>query len=102
MVKSSKFFCNLEKQHYAAKSMEKLITDEGVEINDIKDILHEQELFYTNLYTAKIPRNQTNLALFHDRNNQFFKNFLTDMQSENLESNITLAECSGILFKMKL
>ena len=48
--KNSSYFYNLEKRRAAAKNCNCLITDTGQQINDIEKILHEQHLFYSELY----------------------------------------------------
>ena len=54
--KNSKYFCNLEKCHYTAKLIPKVITEDGRELLDQRAILREQSKFYKNLYSTKITQ----------------------------------------------
>ena len=51
--KVSKYFCSLEERH-ASKHMNKLITNQGEEICDEKEISIEAGIFYQKLYEKKI------------------------------------------------
>ena len=61
--KSTRYFCNLEKRHYTEKNMSKIITEDGVENTQIKDILHEQKQFYEKLYCygSEYPKTQAKI-----------------------------------------
>ena len=48
----SKYFFNMEKRRYTARVCNSIITENGTTINDPKDIIKEQERFYTELYRA--------------------------------------------------
>ena len=48
--KNSKYFYNLEKARYNARTCQKLITEEG-EVSDDPGILHEQWKYYSKLYS---------------------------------------------------
>ena len=48
---STKYFYNLEKARYNAKTCYKLLTEQGEEIEDPEQILLEQKNFYMNLYS---------------------------------------------------
>ena len=47
---NTKYFCNLEKRHYASKLFNKILVH-GVLIDEMSKILKEQEDFYRELYT---------------------------------------------------
>ena len=47
---NTKYFCNLEKRHYASKLCNKILVH-GVLIDEMSKILKEQEDFYRELYT---------------------------------------------------
>ena len=49
---NSKYLFNLEKIRYNAKVCDKILTDDDVEITDIKDILKYQKIFYQDLYRS--------------------------------------------------
>jgi hypothetical protein len=51
-----KLFLNLEKKHYTEKTIQRLVTDQGKEVTDIKDIIKEQVNFYQSL---NAPKNNT-------------------------------------------
>ena len=48
--KNTKYFFNLEKSRYNAKTCQKLISEAGTELKDDCDILNEQFSFYRQLY----------------------------------------------------
>ena len=51
--KPTKYFCNLEKRNYINKNITKIIRNDGIEIIDQKEILHEIQYFYKDLYSNK-------------------------------------------------
>ena len=51
--KSSKYFLNLEKRNFNNKRINKLQLEDNSMITNDKDILNEEKLFYSNLYTKK-------------------------------------------------
>ena len=51
--KNTKYFINLEKRNYDRKYIKTLITDNGKEITNQKDIVKEQMNFYVKLYATK-------------------------------------------------
>ena len=69
--KSTKYICNLEKRQYTKKIIPKLISEEGFEITDLKDILEEQKTFYKKLYTNTDIDNE-NIDTFLDEQNPFY------------------------------
>jgi hypothetical protein len=69
--RSSKYFCNLEKRHFTAKAIPKLILDNGFEITNQDDILTQQHIFYEALYTSKGTVVSDNHFIFVDENNPF-------------------------------
>ena len=48
--KNTKYFFSLEKSRYNAKTCYKLITEDGQEVTEQKQILNLQKMFYTELY----------------------------------------------------
>ena len=101
--KSSKYFFNLEKRQYTEKIIPKLLKNDGSEINNIKDILQEQSLYYKDLYDSKINNTtvQSNLDdLFFNAENSFL-NKLSLEESANLEGILTKHECLSTLKDMK-
>lgn len=51
--KPTKYFAALEKRNYINKNISRLINDQGVEINNQNEILHEVKNFYKSLYENK-------------------------------------------------
>ena len=51
--RNTKYFYNLEKARYNAKTSTKLVLDNGVEVTNDMDILKEQQRFYTDLYAKE-------------------------------------------------
>ena len=97
--KSSKYFCNLEKRHYIEKIISKIEVD-GHEITDIQKILEAQKTYYENLYsTHNTTIEQSHVKEFFDDRNPFIDK-LNEEESNEMEGNITLNECSNILKSM--
>ena len=98
--RNSKYFCNLENQHYKEKNMDKLINDNNKELIEIKDILNEQKLFYKNLYTSKSPKlEEESEKIFFPRDEN--TNILSEVDSFDMEKDIEINECYKVLKSMK-
>ena len=99
--KSTRYFCNLEKRHYTEKSMNKIITDEGNEKTNIKEILHEQKLFYERLYRSQnLDVNDDGSNTFFDHGNPYVEK-LSPQESIELEGPLTEPELLNSLKSMK-
>ena len=59
--KVTNYFCNLEKQHVASKTMHCIEKENGINIFYQKEILKETKQFYKNLYTE--PNNVVDFDL---------------------------------------
>ena len=57
--KPTKYFCNLEKQNYTNKVVNKVRTSNGMIINQ-QSIMKGLEIFYKNLLQSKHVENQSN------------------------------------------
>ena len=98
--RNSRYFCNLEKQHYQEKIISKLIDSNGQEIKETNKILNEQKSYYQKLYTSNQPTiNQEMDTLFFNKENNF--HILSNEESDSMESEITPEECHKMLKKMK-
>lgn len=51
--KATKYFCNLETRHFVSKSMNSLISNEGIVLQNQKEILDETMIFYKKLYSKR-------------------------------------------------
>ena len=73
--RSSKYFCNLEKRHFAEKAIPKLILDNGFEITNQDDILIQQHIFYqayTRGYLSVSPRQGVITCLPKEERSKFY------------------------------
>jgi len=94
--KPSKYFCNLEKRNYVAKTIKRLVVND-TEVYDQTEIISEQKLYYQNLYSCK-QVDDVNKTVFC---NMFLKEEhiqrLTDTQSKQGEGCIQLSEIKQVL-----
>ena len=98
--KNSRYFCNLEKKHYQEKCISKLVDEDGNEKTKMPDILKETASFYQNLYTSTNPSiNREDMETFFDNNTDFYT--LSNEDSNQLETEITVEECYKVLKNMK-
>ena len=100
--RNSKYFLNLEKQHFLEKKIPKLIDEQGKELVDIKDIVEEQKRFYQHLYSSKVNKNENEKLqklFFPSENGNEAQ--LNQNDTITLESNVTNRECLSTLKKMK-
>ena len=102
-VKSTEYFCNLEKRQYTEKIIPKLIKADGSEIINIEGIIQEQLHFYKDLYSSKIDTNNLNSNTFDDffDDNNTCLNKLSMEESASLEGSLNKHECLTTLKAMK-
>ena len=81
---NSKYFFQLEKNRAGAKAMSSMIKEDGSEIIDTKQILREQERFYSKLYTSDPT------VEFDYVNDSEIK--ITENEKEEIDKEITMAE----------
>lgn len=93
--KNTKYFFNLERANYNAKTIHTLKREDGSTIKEAKDILKEEFIFYKKLYLDTNKKEQR----FDYTNNT--KNKLTEIMSKELEEPITLSEMSKALQEME-
>ena len=99
--RNSKFFCNLEKKHYTEKTISRVMTDDNQIIQDPKQILEEQKLFYEKLYkTSGSEFENIHKELFLDDTNPFISKPIQE-EIDSCEGNITVEECLLVLKNMK-
>ena len=95
--KSSKYFFKLEQSNFSKKNRFCLRTEEGSIITDQKQILHEQEIFYENLYQAQ------DINVLPDIN--YLKGLdlpcISTLQREEMDSDITSKEVYDVILEMK-
>ena len=96
--KPTRYFCSLESRNYVNKTIPKVQQENGNTIKTQEEILKEVQKFYSNLYA---PQNSEK-----DINDQdILKNLqhpvLTNIESSNLEGEITADEISNVLRNMK-
>ena len=96
--KPTRYFCSLESRNYVNITIPKVQQENGNTIKTQEEILKEVQKFYSNLYA---PQNSEK-----DINDQdILKNLqhpvLTDIESSNLEGEITADEISNVLRNMK-
>ena len=92
--KPTRYFFNVEAKNFNQKTIAELETSEGVKITDYKQILQEIENFYQNLYQSEYAGSH---ELFADFVHSVQLPKLSDDDKENLEGELTNAECRLIL-----
>ena len=92
--KPTRYFFNVEAKNFNQKTITELETSEGVKITGHKQLLQEIENFYQNLYQSEYAGSHELFADFV-RSVQLPK--LSDDDKENLEGELTIAECRLIL-----
>ena len=95
--KPSNFFCNLEKQNYVNKTINKLETENGELIHNQQDILKETKMFYKKLYESR-DLNDTDIDIDIDIS---YQTKLDNDQQEKLTGYITYKEAGETLKNMK-
>ena len=96
--KPTKYFLSLEKRNYVNKTVNKLVTDDGI-VASQNDILNEIERFYKVLYSCK-DNNLHDVELKSLINPQYHIS-LDEKTSLELEGSITKEEALLALKKMK-
>ena len=91
--KPTAFFFNLEKRNYNRKSIKKLEGAGGTTLTNEDEILNKIETFYKQLYNAGLDEND----LFDLFVQSLKTPKLQDQQRNELEGEITLAECKVVL-----
>jgi len=100
----SKFVCHLEKQNFIGKTIYKLELENRKIIENVEEILAEQACFYEKLYKSKISGNLDGVDtsnLFHNKDNPFYKNFITQNDAEKIEAEITFEDVEEALYDLK-
>jgi exonuclease III len=92
--KISKYYCNLEKRHYVSKQMFKLVTKDGTCLDRTEEMLVETKQYFETLYSER-PVQEIDLQEYSQTLPK-----LTDMEADQLEGLITLAEASNALKNM--
>jgi len=96
--KCTKYFLQLETRNFKTKYIKTLNTEKRT-IRDQKEILQEQEQFYSQLYKATHDNtncsNSNPCSLFSNK-----ANTLTDVEKQACDMNITIAECSKSLAEL--
>ena len=96
--KPTKYFLSLEKRNYVNKTVNKLVTDDGI-VASQKDILNEVERFYKVLYSCK--DNSLHDVELKSLINPQYHISLDEKTSLELEGSITKEEALLALKKMK-
>ena len=97
--KNTKYFLNLEKQHYKQGVMSQLKLDDENFVTTDKEILSECETFYKRLYSSKNGSQ-------NERTNNFFFGLQTEKkinltEQESCEGLLTKGECLNALKNME-
>ena len=90
--KNTKYFLNLERTSSNSKTMQTLLTDDGILIEDLPSIIKAQQEFYANLYAKDTSIN------FELSNNTSTK--LTEDEFIRLNNKLTLCELKDAVSKM--
>lgn len=92
------FFRNLENKNFVSKTIQKLVIDENVVVDDQKEILKQTKQFYEKLYKKQNCLKKVNLST-EIPYNDIPK--LTENQKQSLEGEISLPELTSALKRMK-
>ncbi len=98
--KCSKFFCGLEKKHYNDKIMYKLISEENNEIYKTKDLINEQQKYFSKLYKKNNFTSREHESTFLDDDNPYLTKISQD-EKDLCERPLTRAECLVYLKSME-
>ena len=96
--KPTHFFCNLEYKNVVSKTIQKLVIDENVVVDDQKEILKQTKQFYEKLCKKQDCLKKVNLST-EIPYNDIPK--LTENQKQSLEGEISLPELTSALKRMK-
>lgn len=91
------FFCNLETQNFVNKTIKKLVTDENTVVENQKEILKQSKIFYEKLYKRQGCLKKVNLS----KELPSLTSKLNDIEKDSLEGNISFAELTQALKRMK-
>ena len=96
--RNTKYFLNLEKRHFKNCVISQLKTGENEFVTSDKEILHQCENFYRDLYKSRISEQQSEPSNFN-----FFEdtNTLNADEKESCEGLLTNAECLDALKSME-
>ena len=96
--KNTKYFLNLEKRHFKNGVISQLKTGENEFVTSDKEILHQCENFYRDLYKSRISEQQSEPSNFN-----FFEdtNILNADEKESCEGLLTKSECLQALKSME-
>ena len=97
--KNTKYFLNLEKRHFKQGTISRQKKHENEFATSDKEILHECEAFYKDLYSAKIQTDSISL----DADAFFLENdtVLSNDESEAIEGCLPEPECYSALKDME-
>ena len=93
MKKPTKSFCQLEKNNYQTKTIERIQLNNGTIIHDQETILQTVANYYANLFDQKTV---DDIELRDSVNNKDNKK-LSDIQSQNFEGKLTVEELGHAL-----
>jgi len=94
MVRSTKYFFNLEKRNYNKKTISELELDNGELISEEKLILQTIESYYKDLYTSNISATQSDFDQFSE---DVDIPQLSNDERDKLEGPLSYEECKEIL-----
>ena len=96
--KNTKYFLNLEKRHFKNGVISQLKTGENEFVTSDKEILHQCENFYRDLYKSRISEQQSEPSIFN-----FFEDTknLNAGEKESCEGLLTESECLQALKSME-
>ena len=97
--KNTKYFLNLEKQHFNQKYIKKLIIQDSIEVTDPHQILEEQQKHFEKLYRSKQSQGQEDYSDFlYSNNNQ---KILKSIDKELCDSPLRLEEIGKALKQLQ-
>ena len=98
--KNTKYFLNLEKRHHKEGNINRLKKGKNDFATTVKEILHECEVFYKDLYTSKLDSDTVlpETDIFSLQNDTV----LSKEESDSLDGSLAEAECFNTLKTMKL
>ena len=97
--KNTKYFLNLEKQHFNQKYIKKLIIQDSIEVTDPHQISEEQQKHFENLYRSKQSQGQEDYSDFlYSNNNQ---KILISIDKELCDSPLRLEEIGKTLKQLQ-
>ena len=91
------FVCNLEDTNFVSKTIQKMVIDENVIVDDQKEILKQTKQFYEKLYKKQDCLKRVNLSTeipYSDIPKS------TENQKQSLEEEISLPELTSALTRM--